>query len=88
MHGFAYVDWDDEDDAKGNVQHVAANGITIAEFEEVLNDPSSPIRSRSSGRPAKIGWTSTGKSIIVVYELEDLGGFVVARPITAYEIQP
>src|SRR5438445_220982 len=48
----------------------------------------SPIRSRSSGRPAKIGWTSTGKHIIVVYEVEDLGGLVVARPVTAYEIEP
>jgi hypothetical protein len=69
------------------VQHIHANGITVAEFEEVLNDPTAPTRSRGSGRPAKVGWTSTGKHI-VVYEVEDDGGLVIARSVTAYEIEP
>jgi hypothetical protein len=85
---FDFIDWDDEDDPRGNVRHIDANGITVVEFEEVLNDPATPTRSRSSGRPAKVGWTSTGKHIIVVYEVEDDGGFVIARPVTAYAIEP
>lgn len=88
MHDFDFIDWDDEDDPRGNVQHIAANGITAAEFEDVLNGPGTPTRSRSSGRPAKAGWISTGKHILVVYEVEDDGGPVIARPVTAYEIEP
>jgi hypothetical protein len=88
MRDFDFIDWDDADDPRGNVHHIVANGITVAEFEEVLNGPSKPTRSRSSGRPARVGWTSTGKHIIVVYEVEDDGGFVIARPVTAYEIAP
>jgi hypothetical protein len=40
-------------------------------------------KSRTTGRPTVIGMTSTGKTIIVVYEQDD----VVIRPITAYEIE-
>ena len=56
----AQVIWDDE--PGGNVGHVAQHGLTPDEVDEVLLDPAIPtIVSRSSGRRAKFGWTSTGK---------------------------
>ncbi len=30
------VAWDMEDDPKGNVQHIAQNGLTMEEVEEVI----------------------------------------------------
>jgi hypothetical protein len=67
MIDFDLIAWDDEDDPRGNVQHIAANGLTIDEVEEVLYDPANrPTISRSSGRPAVFGETDTGKEIIVV----------------------
>ena len=31
-------------------------------------------------------WTSTGKHLAVFHEADDDGGFVILRPITAYEV--
>jgi hypothetical protein len=36
MIDFDLIAWDDEDDPRGNVQHIAANGLTIEEVEQVL----------------------------------------------------
>lgn len=44
--------------------------------------------SRSTGRPVRFGWTSTGKHILIVFEIEDADGLVIVRPITAYEVDP
>ena len=50
----AIIAWDMEDDPKGNVQHIAANGITMEEVEEVVLNENNPVgESRSSGRPMK-----------------------------------
>jgi uncharacterized DUF497 family protein len=85
---FDFVEWDAEDQPGGNVQHIADNGLTIDEVEDVLYDPSSrPAQSRSSKRPARIGRTSTGKTIIVIYERHKEAGHVVIRPVSAYEIE-
>jgi hypothetical protein len=86
---FDYVEWDAEDDPRCNTRHIADNGLTQGEVEDVLYDSGSRgIQSRSSGRPAGIGETSTGKTIIVVYERHKDAGIVVIRPVTAYEIEP
>ena len=70
MIDFDLIAWDDADDPRGNLQHIAANGLTIEEVEQVLYDPANrPIISRSSGRPAVFGETTTGKEILVVYEI-------------------
>ena len=37
-------------------------------------------------RPARIGFTSTGKHIIVIFDEFDDGGYVIIEPVTAYEI--
>jgi uncharacterized DUF497 family protein len=85
---FDFVEWDSEDEPRGNVRHIADNGLTIEEVEDVLYDPSSrPVQSRSSGRPALIGQTSTGKTIIVIYERHKDASIVTIRPVSAYEIE-
>ena len=84
--GDATVIWDDE--PGGNVEHVAVNGLTPDEVDEVLLDPNAPIAvSRSSGRPCKFGWTSTGKPIIAVWTVENDDPLVIC-PVTAYEVPP
>ncbi|CAN5911404.1 hypothetical protein BH23PLA1_BH23PLA1_08710 [soil metagenome] len=89
MVEYDYIDWDDPDDPDGNVQHIAENGVTTEEFEEILASPTAIDKvSRSTGRPVRFGWTETGKHLIVVYEIEDEGGFAIVRPITAYEVPP
>jgi len=85
---FDYLEWDTEDDPRGNVRHIADNGLSVDEVEDVVYDPRSrPIRSRTSKRPALIGRTSTGKTIIVIYERHKDAGIVVIRPVSAYEIE-
>jgi uncharacterized DUF497 family protein len=86
MIDFDLIAWDEEDDPRGNVQHIAANGLTIEEVEHVLYDHANrPIVSRSSGRPAVFGATVSGKDILVVYEVLETQPVIVIRPITAYE---
>jgi hypothetical protein len=83
----ALVAWDMEDDPDGNVQHIAVNGITMAEVEEVLLNEDNPVgESRSSGRPITLGDTSTGKRIAVIWE-QALDNPLVIRPVTAYEVE-
>jgi uncharacterized DUF497 family protein len=85
---FDFLEWDSESEPQGNVRHIADNGLSIDEVEDVLYDSASrPTRSRSSDRPAMIGRTSTGKTIIVIYERHKDAGIVVVRPVSAYEIE-
>ena len=61
MLGDCFVDWDDEDDPGSNVRHIAEHGLTPDEVEDVLYDPESiEDTSRSTGRPARWGWTLDG----------------------------
>jgi uncharacterized DUF497 family protein len=84
---FDYVEWDEPDDAGGNVGHIAAAGLTPEEVEDVLYAPDHVTdTSESTGRPVVFGTTGSGKSIIVVYELTEESGVVVIRPVTAYEV--
>lgn len=89
MVEYDFIDWDDPDDPAGNTRHVGENGVTAEEFEEVLGSPTaSDDVSRSTGRPVRFGWTSTGKHIVVVYEVAGDGRYTVVRPVTAYEVDP
>jgi hypothetical protein len=73
--------WDDE--PGGNVDHVAEHGLTPEEVDEVLLDDSIPVfYSKSSRKPCKFGYTSSGKHIIVIWVEED--DFIY--PVTAYEV--
>jgi hypothetical protein len=83
----AIIAWDMEDDPKGNVQHIAANGITMEEVEEVVLNEDNPVgESRSSGRPMTFGETSTGERIAVVWE-QALDNPLIIRPVTAFEVE-
>jgi uncharacterized DUF497 family protein len=83
MLDFDFIEWDD-----ANTDHIADNGISRDEVEDVLYDPASrQTKSRSSGRPPLIGQTSTGRTIVVIYERHKSGGHVIVRPVTAYEIE-
>lgn len=75
--------WDDPDDPKGNVQHVAEHGLTIDEAEFVLNNPTSEAKSDSTGRPCSFGYTQDGEYIIVIYEVIDAD---TVYPVTAYHV--
>jgi hypothetical protein len=80
------VIWDD--DPGENVEHIALNGLMPDEVDSVLLDDSLLIdRSRSSGRPCKFGWTSTGKHIIVIWDVVSDDPLIIV-PVTAYEVQP
>ena len=86
MIDFDLIARDDEDDPRGNVQHIAANGLTIEEVEQVLHDPANrPTISRSTGRPAVFGTTAAGQDILVVDEVLETEPVIVIRPITASE---
>jgi hypothetical protein len=86
MADFDFINW------KPHIErHVADNGLSTEEAEEaedVLYDPGSRQTTSASPpyRPARIGFTSTGKHIIVVYDEFKDGGWVIIEPVTAYEI--
>lgn len=89
MLDFDFIEWDDPDSPRGNIQHVAEHGLTRGDVEQVLYDPASvPVTSRSSGRPALIGETASDETIIVIYERYQDAGYVTIRPVTAYRLEP
>lgn len=89
MREYDFIAWDDDDDPRGNVQQIADSGVTRDEVEDVLDSPAAiDDVSRSTGRPVRFGWTSTGKFLIVIYEIEDSDGFRVLYPISSYEVEP
>ena len=80
----ARVIWDTG--RRGNVRHIARNGLTRAEVETVLLNPRLATHvSRSTGRPCKFGRTRTGKFIIVIWD-EVSDDPLTIYPVTAYEV--
>jgi uncharacterized DUF497 family protein len=75
--------WDDPDDPRGNVQHIADHGLNVEDVEEVLAAPTSRGTSESSGRSCVWGYTLEDEYIIVIYEEIDE---VTIRVVTAYEV--
>ena len=84
---FDAVDWDHEDDGRGNTRHIAANGVSQDEFEEALDSvqKNDVVSSHTSGRPTVVGETRDGRRLRIVFEIEVLDDFTVIRPITAYD---
>lgn len=80
---FDAIVWDLDDDPDGNVQHCAQHGVTKEEVEEVLQNPTDSDISQSSGRPVVFGDTSTGRHLMVVFELLDAD---TVYPVTAYDV--
>ena len=83
------VIWDSDDDPRGNVRHIAHNGVTKEEVEEVLDDHYKDyfISREEPYNPITFGDTTTGKYIAVVFEVVDPDPPRV-YPITAYEAPP
>ena len=75
--------WDDADNLDGNVQHIAAHGLTISDVEHVLENPIAESTSRSTGRPCCFGYTPGGDYIVVHYDQIDDDSIY---PVTAYEV--
>ncbi|MFA9479420.1 hypothetical protein ACERK3_14115 [Phycisphaerales bacterium AB-hyl4] len=68
----------------GNVEHLAEHGVSPAEAEDVLADPTATAISRSSGHPIVFGYTRHRRKLAVVYQmLDDLSAY----PITAYDVE-
>lgn len=80
---FLRIIWDDDDEAGGNVQHIAEHGLTVEDVEYILENPTDEGVSQSTGRPCCFGYTLGGDFVIVVYEQVDDD---TIRPITAYEV--
>lgn len=72
---FIWTDW--------AMQKIADRDITPEEVEEVISHPDRTGISRTTGRPIAIGETSTGRTLLCVYEEIDDS---TIQPITAYEI--
>ena len=82
------IQWDAEDDPRGNVQHIARHGVTMAEVEDVLGDPDdSGTISDSGGRPITFGRTRDGRCLAIVWETASEDPATI-YPITAYPVRP
>lgn len=87
-HWLAEIIWDLEDEPDGNAYHIAENGVTMEEVEDILRNRRNPTDiSLSSGRPITSGYTKGGRFLIVVWE-EACDNPRMIRPITAYEPDP
>jgi hypothetical protein len=65
------------------IEHLAMHYVTQDEFEEVVTARRSNKRSDSSGRPAVVGYTFSGRRLFCVFEEIDE---VSIEPVTAYEV--
>lgn len=77
----AWIDviWTEENEA-----HIADAGLTTADVEHVIRNPTDTDISRSSGRPIAIGYALDGSRIAVIYEPIDA---ISVYPITAYPVE-
>jgi hypothetical protein len=74
--------WNHEED--GNVAHIAENGLSVGEVEQVVANAKEYGRSRSSERPILFGHTASGDYVCVVYEeIDD----ITMYPVTAYILE-
>ena len=64
------------------VAHIAANGVSQDEFEEVVCSPGRIDTSRTTGRPIAIGVTAERRLLVCVYEHADE---YTILPVTAFE---
>ena len=79
-----HIIWDLEDDAEGNIQHIAEHGISTEEVAYIVYAGDRQYFSRSSGRPMVSGFLPDGRCITVVFEWVD---DETIFPVTAYEVE-
>ena len=68
MLDFDFI-WDEE--PGGNVDHVGEHGLTPDDVVHAFHHVVRTTTSRSSGRPALIGYTAEGDRIFVAYDQID-----------------
>ena len=78
--------WDDE--AGGNVEHIAEHGLTPNDVEHAFENFIRFTTSRSTKRPALFGYALDGRTIFVAYDTEtDDDGDEVIYVTTAFEVR-
>jgi hypothetical protein len=83
-----FIEWEDEGDPKSNIRHMAAHDVTPEEFVEILDATDRDDVEPSVSHPSNwtiLGETDAGRTVRIVFEMDDSGGFVYIRPITGYE---
>ena len=65
------------------IDHLAEHDVTPEEFEEIVSDPDSEDRSRSTGNLVAFGSTSAGRFLCCVFKRFD--GDTI-EPVTAYDV--
>ena len=75
--------WDDEDDPRGNVAHIAEHGFTVEDVEFVVENATFETVSKTSGSACVFGYTPAGEHVIVIFgEVDETTIF----PVTCYEV--
>ncbi|MGL6094981.1 MAG: hypothetical protein ACRC7O_04140 [Fimbriiglobus sp.] len=77
------VIWDDE--PGGNVEHVSEHGLTPDEVDDILFGSTVDTASHATGRPCKCGWTTTGRHIIVIWDVVSEDPPII-MPVIAYDV--
>lgn len=83
-----FIEWEDEGDPRSNIRHMAAHDVTPEEFVEVLDAAHRSDVEPSVTHPSNwtvIGETGAGRTIRIVFELDESDDFIYVRPITGYE---
>jgi uncharacterized DUF497 family protein len=79
-------EWDQPNDANGNLQHIARHRVTAEEAEQIVrNTNNETVRSDSSTYPITFGRTKTGKYLAVIWFAVGSDPEVV-RVVTAYPV--
>lgn len=63
--------------------HLDQHGISVDEFELIVQHPDGNGNSRKTGRPFAVGQLDDGRTILCVFEFLDS---ITIVPVTAYEI--
>jgi hypothetical protein len=79
-----HIIWDLDDEQGGNVQHVAANGLTKEDFERALACAVGFDKSNSSDREIAFGPAIDGRMIALLFDRLDAE---MIQPVTAYYVE-
>lgn len=89
--------WDRPDDPDGNIREMSQRyDVSFTEVEDVLNSSAAwdhPLSSESASASgavrARAGWTSSGRYLLVIYDVEAIQpGLEMIYPLSAYDYAP
>lgn len=75
---FYFFQWDDD-----LIDYLAQHGVSVEDFQYVVSNSWHSIRSKSSQRHIRFGFTTDGRYLACVFEWIDEDTIL---PITAYEV--